>query len=240
MGTALGGWGGLSISSPYTDKVRAWFSAGGSGNAIGGWSLELDGGLSAELSEQWSLRLEPHFSRGQTPRQYVATLDGGAAATYGRRYVFARIDETYLSAQLRISYIITPHLSLDLYAEPFAGAGRYHDYGELPEPGTTEIRRYGQSGGSVSGPAHGEIFIEDGGDDFTVPAGDFTYLSFRSNMVLRWEWLPGSTAYLVWQRSSQDFGPRAEPVRPAHLWESIGAAGEQVIAIKVAYWLPID
>jgi hypothetical protein len=240
MGTALGGYGGLSVNTPYTDKVRGWLNVNASGNALGGWSLDIDPGVSAEIGDQWSISLSPHISRSQTPRQYVATIDGGNERTYGRRYVFARLEQDYLSAQLRLSYVITPSLSLDLYAEPFAFSGRFYDLGELPEPGTTDIRRYGASGATVERVDEYTVAIDDGGERFEVGSGDFTYLSFRSNLVLRWEWLPGSTAYFVWQRSSSDYRPIAEPLRPHHVGDAITAFGDQVVAIKIAYWFPVD
>ena len=46
--------------------------------------------------------------------------------------------------------------------------------------------------------------MTDGATTFTIPQLDFNRLSFRSNLVLRWEWLPGSTAFLIWQQSRQD------------------------------------
>ena len=240
MGTALGGYGGVSVNSPYTDRVRGWLQVNASGNAIGGWSFELYPGVRAELSDQVTVELTPTFSRSMTPRQYVATIDSGGERTYGRRYVFARIDQAYLSAQLRLSYVITPHLSLDLYAEPFAGTGRFYDYGELPEPGSTEIRRYETSGGAVRGLGHGSLEVDDAGRTFEVRDGDFAYRSFRANLVLRWEWLPGSTAYFVWQRNAEDYEPSFQPLRARHVGDAITATGDQVVAIKVAWWLPVD
>lgn len=240
MGTAFGGYGGAYVGSPWTGKVRGSMSAGVSANALGGWSLEIDPSITAEIGEQWRVTFSPHFSRSLTPRQYVATLEGGSARTYDRRYVFARIDQTYLSAQLRVGYVISPHLSLDLYAEPFAGSGRYHDYGELSEPGATDIRRYEASGGTTERVHPYTVVINDAGERFEVSAGDFTYLSFRSNLVIRWEWLPGSTAYFVWQRGAEAAQPVAEGLRPRHIADAIRARGDQVFALKIAYWLPVD
>jgi hypothetical protein len=240
MGTASGGYGGFSVTTPGTSSLRGWLNVNGSRNAIGAWDYGIDPGASVDIGEQWSLSLDAHFSRSMTPRQYVATVDGGGERTYGRRYVFARIDQTYLSAQLRLGYVIMPGLSVDLYAEPFAGAGRYYDFGELPEPRTTAIRRYAASGGAVERAMPGVVTIHDGAETFEVGSEDFTYLSFRSNLVLRWEWLRGSTAYLVIQRDAGDYAPAWERIGAGHLGDALVSPGEQTIALKIVYWLPVD
>ena len=55
---------------------------------------------------------------------------------------------------------------------------------------------------------------------------------------LRWEWRPGSTAYIVWQ---QDGYAERIPgsVRPGDLFGAFGANADQFLALKVSYWLPV-
>lgn len=240
MGTALGWYAGAFLSTPWSNPIRGSLDIDGNANAIGGWYIEVEPGVSASIGNQWTLELRGTFSQSQTPRQYIATLDGGNDATFGRRYVFSRIDQTSISSQLRVGYAITPTLSLDLYAEPFAATGEFHDYGELPQAGSVDIRRYRASGGSYRRNQAGAIEIVDRGTEFSVPRSDFTYLSLRSNLVLRWEWLRGSTAYLVVQRQSERYDSEPESIRPRDLFDAIGAPGSLAIALKIAYWVPID
>jgi hypothetical protein len=240
MGTALGGYAGINVNTPSTESVRAWMSLNASRNAIGGWDFGTDLELSGEIGDRLSFSVGPHFSRSMTPRQYVTAIDGPNELTYRRRYVFARIDQTYLSGQLRLGYVITPRLSIDVYAEPFVGSGRFFDYGELPEPGTTDIRRYESSGATVERVDESTVRVVDNGEEFLLPDQSFTFLSFRSNVVLRWEWLRGSTAYLVWQRSAGAYSPVPEPVRVHHIGDAITSSGGHVVAVKIAYWFPVD
>ncbi len=65
-------------------------------------------------------------------------------------------------------------------------------------------------------------------------------LSFRSNAVLRWEWRPGSTLYLVWQQSRQSFNQNGRLVGFRDLWESFGAQGDNFLAVKISYWIPVN
>ncbi|MBC8145199.1 MAG: hypothetical protein H7X80_06405, partial [bacterium] len=115
---------------------------------------------------------------------------------------------------------------------------------ELAAPGDDNIRRYLASGGTYrrydNRTERGSIVVNDGGSVFFVPRRDFTYYSFQSNVVLRWEWLRGSTAYFVWQRSSEVESVDASPVNLNHWVDAVTAWGRQAIALKVAYWIPID
>ena len=80
--------------------------------------------------------------------------------------------------------------------------------------------------------------MRDGSDAFVIPNQDFNVRSFRSTTVLRWEWRPGSTLYLVWQqdRSSDEVGGS----RPGlgDVFGSITSPGDNFSAVKASFWLP--
>ena len=70
---------------------------------------------------------------------------------------------------------------------------------------------------------------------FTIGNNDFRKLSFRSNVVLRWEYRPGSTLYVVWQKD------RADPAACARagfsdLVDSISAKGDSIFAMKSSFF----
>ena len=45
---------------------------------------------------------------------------------------------------------------------------------------------------------------EQGGQGFEFEDPNFKFLQFRSNLVIRWEYRPGSTLYLVWSQGRTD------------------------------------
>ena len=52
----------------------------------------------------------------------------------------------------------------------------------------------------ISG-SNGEYFVDENGDgvpDYSFANPDFNFVQFRSNLVLRWEYKPGSEFYVVW------------------------------------------
>jgi len=44
----------------------------------------------------------------------------------------------------------------------------------------------------------------DGKADYNVGNNNFNYQAFLSNLVLRWEYSPGSSVYLVWSQTRQN------------------------------------
>jgi hypothetical protein len=64
-------------------------------------------------------------------------------------------------------------------------------------------------------------------------------LSFRSNVVLRWEWRPGSTLFLVWQQNKGDSGDPDQRASVGEFFDSVTGRGTNFFAIKVSYWIPV-
>src|SRR5205823_2191910 len=121
-------FGGFSFASNYAANVRWSANVSYTTNELRAHSLEGSATLGANVGERWTFSIEPTFGVSHTPRQYIATLGGGSEPTFGYRYIFAILDEHVLSAQLRAGCAITPSLSLDLYAEPFAASGTYYGF----------------------------------------------------------------------------------------------------------------
>jgi hypothetical protein len=204
---------------------------------FGGWGYTVSGGLTTRPSGQWSISVEPSFQRSVDPRQFLSSRAGGSAATYGRRYIFSYIERSTLSAEIRASYLFKPDLSLEVYAEPFAATGRYYGVGELLAARSRALRTYGTGGTTLVLGTDGSIQVTDGADQFTLPNPDFNVVSFQSNVVLRWEWRPGSTLFLVWQQDRSGADPLRGLVGPGRLWDAFTAQGDHFLALKITYWL---
>jgi hypothetical protein len=202
-----------------------------------GLALSAEGSLRPH--PRWQLSLEPSYSRSTDPRQYVTTRSGGPGETFGHRYVFSSIDRTEVAARLRLGYLFTPDLTLELYAEPFASSGRYYRFGELPRAGSRRLRLYGSEGTTAERQPDGSLKVSAPSDTFTLPYRDFNVRSFRSNTVLRWEWRPGSTLYVVWQQDRSARERRGDPVGPGSVWGAFSAPGENRLMVKLTYWIPV-
>lgn len=209
-------------------------------NANDSWLASVSGGVSYRPGARWEVSADPRFRRNANTRQYITNIDGGRAETFGRRYVFSAVDQSELAVPMRVNYAITPDLTLETYLEPFASSGRFYDFGELPEPRSHDLRYYGTDGTTISAPdAQGRRQVTDGASSFTISNADFNVRSFRSNMVVRWEWRPGSTLFVVWQQNRSETDASGRHVRPQAVWDALSARGTNFFAIKMNYWLPL-
>ena len=202
----------------------------------GGLEFGVETGVAMQPAPQLQLEISAEYTREVSTQQYVTALAGGTAATFGRRYVFAHIDQSEYSTQFRMNYTFKPDLTLDFYGEPFSASGRYGNIGELAAAQTRAIRLYGTEGITITTLADGTRRVTDGAQAFTLRNSDFNVQSFRSNLVLRWEWRAGSTLYLVWQqdRESEIFAPFRTSA--GDMFSSLGQDGDNFFALKVTYW----
>jgi hypothetical protein len=240
--------GGPTMETPRNWVARLEMENNNASRTTGELSLAYgrseDGGVTFEAGSrlavqpaQWQLSIEPRYERLVDAQQYVMALEGGPAATFGRRYVFGHVDRSTYATELRVNYTFKPDLTLDLYAEPFAASGQYRNVGDLVAARTRLIRRYGTEGTEVVPLDDGSLHVFDGTSTFLLGNRDFNVRSFRSNLVLRWEWRPGSALYLVWQQdrsADQIAGTRASLT---DMFGSIGERGGHFFAVKASLWI---
>jgi hypothetical protein len=186
-----------------------------------------------------SLALEPELSREHTFAQWVnAYNDPLAVATFGRRYVFATLDQTTFSSEVRLNWTFTPTLSLQLFAQPLISSGEYQDYKELARARSYDFLTYGEDGSTFDPET---LTADPDGDGpaaaLGLPNPNFNFKSLRGTAVLRWEFKPGSVFYLVWTQDRSDFEDIGEfRLRPSvsRLFE---AKPNNFFALKLNYWL---
>jgi hypothetical protein len=206
---------------------------------LGGYLVETEVELGFRPGTRWEIALEGSYSRVVPQRQYVTTLGAGPAATFGSRYIFARLERSEIVSRLRLSYAVTPDLTIEGYLEPFASSGRYSRFGELARPSTFDLLGYGTGGTSIVAEGDTAWRVTQGSSQFRFDNPDFDVRSLRSNLVIRWEWQPGSTLFLVWQQNrARDGFPRRD-VGLGGLWDSFSSPGDYFLAVKASYWIAI-
>ena len=238
MATPSGVSAFAALSSRSGASTQWNLSFNGHRNELDGWSLNTNLSVSARLGTRWEVSASPRIGRSVSPRQYVATRSGGSSATFGGRYIFAEIERSEVVARLRANFALTPDLTLEGYVEPFASSGRFRAFGELAAPRTFDLREYGGDGTTISR-NEGSYVVTDGASEFGFSDPDFDVRSLRSNLVLRWEWTPGSTLFLVWQQNRFENGLPTGNVGPGGLFDAFGAPGDHFLALKVSYWIPV-
>jgi hypothetical protein len=178
----------------------------------------------------------PEYESARDGAFFVRALDDPAAtATYGRRYVFARLDQRTLSANIRISVSFTPTMSLQFYGQPLISSGRYSDLRELARPRSLEFT--GPGAGAWTYDAGARAFDPDGAGPADPEVLDFNTKSVRGNAVFRWEYMPGSALFLVWtqQRNHDESSPHFD-LGPSFR-RVLSADSDNIFLAKVTYYL---
>ena len=245
--------GGPAMTKPANWGGNVWFNTDGRRRVSGGLAFNFSGDAEGSYSIaggptlfgrgeglfSWSIR--PTLRKSRNAAFYVTQGDDPAArTTFGRRYVFAELEQHAIDVTIRMDLAITPRMTLQVYGQPFVATGDYEDFMALSAPRTFDFVRYGQ-GAATIGRAE-DVYTAD--LDGAGPAApirflnpDFRTRSFRSNVVLRWEYLPGSTLYLVWSQDRADWirDPAFDGV--GDLQRLFSDPMRNVLLIKASYWL---
>jgi hypothetical protein len=238
MGTpSESGWS-LELDSPDGKRTSWSLDLGHSWVENGGWGQEIGTEFNFQPSDRLEISVEPRWERGADARQYLTSEATANTATYNTRYVFGRVDLSEISSELRLNFTFTPNLTLETVVQPFAASGRFSGFGELSAPGSRDLRVYGTSGTTITKNVDGSHTVDDGAESFDIDNEDFNDRSLRTNAVVRWEWRPGSTLFLVWQQSREHERPFGD-ARPSHLAQAFGAKADNFFALKVSYWIPV-
>jgi hypothetical protein len=245
--------GGPSAMSPSqrfwnlnggTDSRKAFSLSGNvnySSTEAGGWQWNGGPSLNIKPSPKITISTGPSWNRNHSIAQYVRTVsDPTAAHTFGARYVFGTLDQSQLTMTTRVSVILTPRLSVQVFAQPLLSAGDYTDFKELAARGTFEFLRYEANQLAFDAESRRYTVDPSGGGDadpFSFTDPDFNLKSLRLNAVFRWELKPGSTLYVVWTRQQQDLADPGVFAPGRDFAAMLRAPGDDVVMVKMAYWI---
>jgi hypothetical protein len=153
-----------------------------------------------------SMSLAPHFDNRYSGFQYVETVTDNDVD----KFIFADIQQKTFSLTARIDITISPDFTVQYYGAPFISAATYNNYKKVADP----IAENYDDRFNIYNESEHQYFEADeligfseeanGVYDYYIDFPDFNYQQFRSNLVLRWEYKPGSLLYLVWSQDKTD------------------------------------
>jgi len=160
------------------------------------------------------------------------------------QYLFGELEQRTAVASLRANVTLTPRLSVQLWGQPFVSTGRYVEYMRVTDPRADRYQDrwdvFGDDRAQTN--ADGEVFIDldaDGTTDVNLGNPDFRFLSFRSNAVLRWEFRPGSSLFVVWQHGRSDFGTNGRFELGSGVKELFRSPANNTFLVKASYWFSL-
>ena len=198
-----------------SDSRKSWrYNGGMSGGtgAAGGHGLNMFSGLSVQASDRLQSSVNLSYNRSHAIAQWVTNTDADNDAVTD--HVYGVLKSDVIDITVRGTYAFSRDLTLQAYLQPFVAVGDYSHIRKLARPRSFEFE--------------------------PVAIGfnpDFNRKSLRGNIVMRWEYVPGSTLFFVWDLSQSD-GTRAGEFSPLRdLRTAFGANASHVVMVKASYWL---
>lgn len=181
--------------------------------------ISLSPELDYKISSRFTTSLSADWEHNRNDLQYFGTFtDAGGT----RHYTFAHLNQHTLSFTWRLGYTFTPSATLQVYASPFVSKGTYSNVRELASPRAT---------------AYDTRYQPYGDPAVAGDPGGFNVQQFRSNLVFRWEYRPGSTLFLVWSQGRDGFTPmegnRSFGGNFRNLFER---RANDTFLVKLSYW----
>ncbi len=187
--------------------------------------------LSLDQQSGWDSKLKRAFSlsAGLTIHA-VSWNDWSVQASYGRvrnqeawmdninsDVVFGDRSTDEYNFVIRSTLTFSPELTLQLYGQLFLAKGHYANYRQLV--GTSDFIPYAATADLIG--------------------KDFNRQSLNSNLVLRWEYSPGSTLYLVWSQARSGLLGDYFTQWESDVSETFRTPPANILLLKVSYWIGI-
>ena len=211
-------WGGVNTDSRRTVSGGLWVNLNHAdeGRTRG---ASFSPYVSFRLSPQLQINVGTGLSRQRDNTQWFGNFADSAGVTH---YTFARLRQRTASVSTRLNYTATPDLSFEFYGQPFVATGTYSDVREVSA--TPGADAYADRFRPYAPPADARLA--------------FKFTQLRTNAVVRWEYRPGSTLFVVWahgrQHSSSESGEQSWARDYRDLF---GLHPDNTFLVKLAYWL---
>ena len=198
-----------------SDSRKTWrfnFGSDINNDEVGGWSVRLGPGLNLKPSGRLQLSVSTNYTTGLDDAQWIQNVD--ATGDGAVDHVGGRLDRDVIDVTVRSTFAVHRDMTVQVFLQPFVAVGHYTDIRRLARPRSYEFE---------------PVTIEEN--------PDFNTKSLRGNVVLRWEYIRGSTLFVAWNLSTVD------PSRPGvfqpwrDLKDTFGADGSRAFMVKMTYWL---
>ncbi|MGB2908717.1 MAG: DUF5916 domain-containing protein [Candidatus Aminicenantaceae bacterium] len=193
--------------------------------------------VSYQPSNALNLALSPSYSLSTQNLQYVQTV----SLDTDKRYIMGRIHQKTLAVTLRLNFSLTPDLSVQFYGQPFVSAGDYTQFKRITQPRadaySDRFHTYADAELTFVPEANHYAVDEtgDGQTDYVFGNPNFKVMEFRSNLVMRWEYFPGSSLYLVWSQGRTGFDSTGNFTYEEDIQRLFDLPPHNVFLIKFSY-----
>ena len=196
-------WIGTNNQKKFRFSFNNWYYWGDQNYAK---SYGLNFNVTIRPMDAMTISISPRYNRSRNDLQYVTDLSVGDES----RYILGTVSQQTYAASLRLNYNITPNLTLEYWGQPFIATGQYDDFKRVTEPNSENYNsRFSLfNNEEISFDTEENVFRvaeSNMGETYDFYNPDFNRVDFRSNFVVRWEYIPGSVLFLVWANNGSVF-----------------------------------
>lgn len=228
-------WG---LGSDRRKKISfSYYGWTNTGNSDSHFLLENSITIRYQPADKLNISLSPGYTFVNNRLQYINTSQNGDE----QRHITALLDQKTLRLALRLNYTLTPNLTIQYYGQPFVSAGKYERFNFVQAPlahAYAEQLAFFDNEQIFKDATLGNYLIDenkDGNTDYQFRNPDFSFAQFQSNLVLRYEYKPGSEIFLVWSQNATDYGmPRARFMEDVNQ-QLLGITPNNTFLIKMTY-----
>jgi len=194
-----------------------WSRSNGGRSRNFSFSPEID----FKIASRVTASVSPSYSRRTNDLQSLGSTTDTSNVTH---YLFGHLEQKQLALTMRFTYPFTASMSLQVYAQPFVAKGTFSTVRELSAtPRAADYASRYQAYGDTA---------------YTNNIGGFNYKQFRSNVVFRWEYRPGSTLFVVWSQGRQgSTGIEGTRTFSGDLNDLFNLRPDNSFLVKLSYWI---
>ena len=192
-------------------------------------------GLTLRLSNYLYIIGEYTYRINDDAVEYVARAVDVNTST--PNYIMGRIYQKTHGLTFKAQVNITPDISIQYYGSPFTSTASFDNFKLATDTKSSkyENRFHAFTSGEIS--YSGNTYsVSHNGQNYNFQNPDFSFNEFRSNLVVRWEYLPGSTLYFVWEHARSNRDQYYVPGWRNNLDRMFGLPASNIFMLKMNYW----
>lgn len=171
--------------------------------------------------------------------QYVTTIPSLPISSKPE-YVMGKLDQQTYGLTLRLQMNVTPDISIQFYGSPYTSTGKYTQFkGAANTLSRTYEDRFNEYRPADIIYTNDTYTVNKDGESFKFENPDFSFNEFRSNLVARWEYRPGSTLYLVWEHTMSNRDRYVISGWGDNIDRMFGLPATNVLMVKLNYWFSL-
>ena len=138
-------------------------------------------------------------------------------------YVTAHMDQKTYGLTMNLQVNVTPDITIQFYGSPFTSTAKFKDFKSMT---------------NTTSHTYEDRFRPLSDEEMSVIKNkpDFSFNEFRSNLVARWEYLPGSTLYFVWEHRMSNRDSKYLSGWGNNLDRMFGLPATNTFMVKMNYW----